>query len=244
MSTANKKSGSRSSSSAKSGSKAKVKPAASATRAWTQSSAKLYPFTPFAAEGAQEATNAATRQMQNAAEQMMQYSNNFMQQMFAQSPFNGSFANPASFGNAALNGAKEKVSNAAREGADQFSRTATVATQSINEAVELSRENAETIVECGNIAVAASKQIAAEAAKYVNAAFAHNVELSKQILSCRTLNDMFDLQNKFVKSNLDAFFNESVKMSELMFQCATDVSEPLNERISETTERLSKVIAA
>jgi phasin family protein len=236
MSSSTKKSGSRTSTASKTAAKAKVKPAASATRAWTQSSAKLYPFTPFAAEGAEAATQAATRQMQNAAEQMMQYSNSFVQQMFSQSPFNGAMGS--------IGGTKDKFTGAARDGVEQLSRSAGAATQSINEAVELSRENAETLVECGNIAMSASKQIAAETAKYVNTAFAQNVELSKQILGCRTLNDMFDLQNRFVKSNLDAFFSESVKLSELMFQCATDVSEPLNERISETTDRLSKVIAA
>jgi len=79
---------------------------------------------------------------------------------------------------------------------------------------------------------------------YMNQTFAQNVELSKQIFNCRTLNDMFDLSSRFVKSNLDGFFNESVKVSELAFNGAGEIAEPLNERISESTERLVKAVAA
>jgi hypothetical protein len=30
----------------------------------------------------------------------------------------------------------------------------------------------------------------------------------------------------------------------MLFQCATDVSEPLNERVSETSERMAKAMTA
>lgn len=209
----------------------KIKQAAAANQAWAQQSAKLYPFTQFDGKAAEDATKAAAQQMQSATEQMMKYGSDFMSQMFAAAP-------------SELNGAASKAKQVAREGADQVSRSANKATKSIGDVAELGRETSETIVECGNIAIAASKQLGAEVTGYINRTFANNVELSKEVLTCRTLNDMFDLNNKFVKSNLDAFFTESVKLSELMFQAASDVTEPLNERISETTDRLSKSFAA
>lgn len=231
MATVKKKSSSRSKTQAKP--QAKVKPAAAANQAWAQQSAKLYPFTQFNGKAAEDASAAATKQMQEAAEQMMKYSSDFMQQLFA-TPLHDKKALPLQ-GNA---------KDALAKNMEKISKTADTAQRSLNDVVELSRENAEAIVEAGNIAVGASKQVSAEVVNYVNTAFSHNVELSKQIFTCRTLNDMFDLNNKFVKSNLDAFFSESVKVSELLFQCATDISEPLNERLSETTQRLSKSFAA
>lgn len=232
MATAKKKTSSRTRSSARKAapkSQPKVKPAAAANQAWAQQSAKMYPFPPM--DSAQDATKAAAQQMQSATEQMMRYGSEFMNQMFASAP-------------AELSGVKAKVKEATRDNADRLSRSTSAATRSMNDVAELSRENAETLVECGNIAVAASKQLGAELTGYINRSFANNVELSKQAFTCRTLNDMFDLNNKFVKSNLDAFFNESVKLSELLFQAASDVSEPLNERLTETTDRLTKSFAA
>lgn len=228
MSTAKKKSTSRSKARPKV--QAKVKPAAAANQAWAQQSAKLYPFAQFNSTAAEDASAAATKQMQDAAEQMMKYGSDFMQQLFTA---------PAGFDKKTAS-----FQTAAREGAAKLSKGADSAQRSLNDVVEIGRENAEAIVEAGNIAVGASKQVSAEVVNYVNKAFNNNVELSKQVFTCRTLNDMFDLNNKFVKSNLDAFFNESVKVSEILFQCATDISEPLNERLSETTHRLTKTFAA
>lgn len=214
----------------------KAKSATAANAGWSQSSAKLYPFAQINSQSAEQVTQAsqaATKQMQDAAEQMMKYSSDFMQQMFSGT------ANPS-----ALNGSFQPAAKSTREAADQLSRGAANATKSMNDAVELGRENSEALVECSNIAASVSKQMSAEITNYLNKTFTQNNELSKQLLACRTLNDMFDLQNKFIKANLDAFFTESVKLSEMLFQCMSDVSEPLNGRVTETTERLSKAFAA
>ncbi len=211
--------------------KAKVKPAAAANKAWSQQSAKLYPFAQINSGAAEDASAAATKQMQDAAEQMMKYSTDFMQQMFA--PIAGE-----------ANGVAKKAASFQTSAKETVTKTTDNAQRSLNDVVELSRENAEAVVEAGNIAVGVSKQLGAEVTNYVNKSFSNNAELSKQMFTCRTLNDMFDLNNKFMKSNLDAFFNESVKVSEMLFQCATDISEPLNERFTETTQRISKSFAS
>jgi hypothetical protein len=140
--------------------------------------------------------------------------------------------------------AGEKVFAYGKDSADQLQKSAAATTRAMTEATELSRENAEAAMECGNMAVTISKSVSSELINYANHAFAQNVELSKQIFNCRTLNDMFDLSSKFVKSNLDGFFNESMKVSELAFQGANELAEPVNERISKSTERLVKAVAA
>lgn len=139
--------------------------------------------------------------------------------------------------------AKKHLVHMGQEGAAQLAKSADAASRSLNEMFSVGKENMDTCVTCGNIAVGATKSLGAEWFSYANQSFSQNVELSKELFGCRTLNDMFDLQSKMMKVNLDSFFSESVKMSELAFQCATEVSEPLNERISETADRLSKTLA-
>ena len=139
---------------------------------------------------------------------------------------------------------QEKFTSFARESAEQLSKTTGSTGRALNEAVELSRENPEAVAEVANLAVTMSKEVTAEIISYLNKVFSQNVDLSKQVMHCRTLNDVFDLIGKVTKTNLDSFFSENVKLSEMLFQCATDVSEPLNDRISETTERLTKALAA
>lgn len=63
------------------------------------------------------------------------------------------------------------------------------------------------------------------------------------VMSCCTLNDMFDLANRNSKTN-PTRSSRSVKLSEMIFQCATDISEPLNESVSSTTERPTTAMLA
>ncbi|PZP85233.1 MAG: hypothetical protein DI582_06605 [Azospirillum brasilense] len=220
---------------------------------WAKQSAKMYQL-PFAAGDVNEATRQAAEQVKSATESFVRAGNDMMSQMFGgaadpMAQWKGLFNQaaqrmPSMAGLPGANEAAAKMQNLARESADQMARTTGTANRAMGEAMELARENAEAMVECSNIAISVSKEIGAELITYANKTFSQNVELGKQLLSCRTLNDMFDLSSKFMKTNLDSFFSESVKLSEKMFQCATDVSEPLNERLSDTSDRMSKVIAA
>lgn len=222
-----------------------TKQAASLARDWQQQSAKLYQM-PFA----QGDVNKAAKEFQSMTENAVKASTDFFQQFFGQAPgfdakafsqFDPSKAF-AQFAGAAKAG--EQAFSFGKDAGSQIQKGAQSATRAVNEAAELSRENAEAAMQCGNIAVNVSKNISAEIINYANKSFAQNVELSKQIFNCRTLNDMFDLSSKFFKSNLDGFFNESVKVSELAFQGASEISEPLNERLSDSTERFVKAVAA
>lgn len=217
---------------------------------WMNQSSKMLPFPksmqqPDMAEAGKKAADT----MKSATESAMKMGSELMSQLFGQSgaamPDMKSFMPqmPAMQGFDA-NGAQEKMTSFARESAEQMQKSASSANRATAEAMELSRENAEALVQVTNIAVTVSKEVTAELISYLNKLFSQNVELSKQVLSCRTLNDMFDLSGRMVKTNLDGFFSESVKLSELLFQSANEISEPLNERVSETTERLNKALAA
>jgi hypothetical protein len=147
------------------------------------------------------------------------------------------------FKNGASDTQNKMMSFMGKEGAAHFAKSADAATRSMGEIFNIGRDNVETAVACSNIAVNASKNMGAELFSFANKSFSQNIEMSKELLGCRTLNDMFDLQSRVMKTNIDNLFNESVKLSELMFQCATQVSEPINECVSETTHRLSKTLS-
>jgi hypothetical protein len=230
---------------------------------WAKQSAKLYQM-PFAQGDVNAATQKAAESVKSATENMVKMSNEMMQQLFSQ-PSKAAATSP-SFDPSAffkqfqknmpqmpqmpsmpafdVGAAGEKISKFAHESSEQLSKASQGANRAAAEANEVARENIAALTEVLNVATTVSKELAAEMISYLNKQFAQNVELSKQALTCRTLNDMFDLSTRITKANLDAFFSQSVKVSEMVFQCATDVSEPINDRISESTERLTKVMAS
>lgn len=219
---------------------------------WAKQSAKLYQL-PFANNDAAAATQQVAEQVKSASEQFVRASSDIMSQMFGGTDpmaqwkslmSNASAGMPKMNGMPGAEATAEKMRDFTRESAAQATKAASDATRAMNEASELARENAEAFVECNNIAIAVSKEIGAELISYTNKTFSQNVELGKQLLSCRTLNDMFDLSTKIMKSNLDGFFSESVRLSEKLFQLGNDVAEPMNERFSDTSDRLTKSLKA
>lgn len=214
---------------------------------WAKQSAKLYQL-PFGNNDAAAATQQAAEQVKSATESFVRAGSDMMSQMFGgtdpMAQWKG-WMNQATTKAQHLPNAEEaaeKMRDFSRESAAQATRMAGDATRAMTEAGELARENAEAFVECNNIAIAVSKEIGAELISYTNRTFSQNVELGKQLFACRTLNDMFDLSSKFMKTNFDGFFSETVRLSEKLFQLGNDVAEPLNERFSDSSERMSRAI--
>lgn len=236
---------------------------------WAKQSAKLYQL-PFAQGDVGAVTQKAAESVKSATENMVKMGSDMMQQMFGpqqqqakaasaqaaldpaamfkqfqqqmpQMPNMGQMPQMPGLDMAA---ATEKLNGFARETSEHLNKASQSANRAAAEAVEVSRENLQAVTEILNVATSVGKELATEVVSYLNKQFAQNVELGKQLHQCRTLNDMFDLSTRITKANLDAFFSESVKVSEMVFQCATDVSEPLNARISESTARMTKAMAS
>jgi len=140
--------------------------------------------------------------------------------------------------------AQEKAVAVVREGADHVSRSAQAATRSLDEAISISHEQIEAIMKSTNLAGDTARKLMDELFSYTNEVFARNVEISREVFSCRTINDALDLQNKIIQTNVDGLLNEASKISEMMFDYATQAVDPIGERVSEVMDRITKSIAA
>lgn len=199
-----------------------------AKKAAPKAAAKMTPNLKAQFAQVSEMPAAAQAAQQNATE-MMSQSNAMLNDWLSTSA-------------AELQKAQDKLFAVSRESASHLSRSTDSASGSIQGVVDFGRENVEACVECGNIAANISQSMSQEMAEAANRTIAQNVELSKDMFNCRTLNDVFDLQSRFMKTNMEHFFNESMKMSELAFQSAADASQPLNERMNDASEKMKDLV--
>lgn len=139
--------------------------------------------------------------------------------------------------------AQEKAFALGRESAENFAKSADTVTKALYESVSTSRDSVETCIECGNMTASFARDLSSDLMEYANQSFSDNMEASKELLSCRTLNDIFALQNKIVKNSIDRFFSESVALSEKIFEYSSEVLEPLNERMANASDKLSKALS-
>ncbi len=140
--------------------------------------------------------------------------------------------------------AQEKAFAMGREGAQHVAKSADAVTKAMYEGISMSRDNIETCMECGNATAALAKDLSTELFEFTNKAFSEQLELSKEFFACRTINDMFELQNRLFRTAVDNMFNESAKISTMVFEYTSEAMEPINERVAQATEQFSKVLAA
>ncbi len=138
---------------------------------------------------------------------------------------------------------QEKAFEMGRESAEHITKSADAITKSLYDVIAMSRDNVEALVECGNLTASLAKDVSGELVEYANKAFSDNVEISKDIFACRTINDMVELQSKIIKSSIDSFFSQSSKLSNMLFEYSAEALEPINERVAEATEQMSKALS-
>jgi hypothetical protein len=138
---------------------------------------------------------------------------------------------------------QSKILAFGREASTNLSKSTEAASRNLSEVLELSRENVEAVVETTNVTGEVARNLAEEIYGFANQAFTNSVEHSKSFLSCRTINDVLDVQNKYFLTTVDLFFNQSVKMSDMLFRFANDAAEPLQSRAASATKRFSKSLS-
>lgn len=131
-----------------------------------------------------------------------------------------------------------------RESAETVSRAMDAATRTLNDLVALYRENVGVANEVGNILSDITRTANAELVSYANTNFSDNLDIFNECFSCRNVNDVLELNSKWVSTNLDNLFAQSSRLADIVFQFASEASEPVNDHILESAERLSKSLAA
>lgn len=139
---------------------------------------------------------------------------------------------------------QEKVLSISKENIEKWSETTDRTVRSFVEIFAANQDQVEALLESSKIATDLGRDLQEQLVSEINALFSENVELSKELLACRTLNDLVQVQNRALQSNVSHFFNQSARLSEAWFKLAIDAVEPINTQAAQVTARLNKSLAA
>lgn len=104
----------------------------------------------------------------------------------------------------------------------------------------LGKGNVDAVVEAGTVWAKGAEQIGKQVMALTQNSMQSSVVTAKALLGCKTLREVMDLQADFARSNFDALVNEGTKLSELSFKVANEAIAPIQARMSETVEKLTK----
>lgn len=139
---------------------------------------------------------------------------------------------------------QEKVLLMSQENLEKWSKSTDKTVRSFAEIFAVNKDQVDALMESSKIATDLGRDLHEKFVADVNALFSENVELSKDLLACRTLNDLVEVQNRVLQCNMSHFFSQSARLSEVFFKLATDVAEPISTQATQATVRLNKSLAA
>lgn len=119
--------------------------------------------------------------------------------------------------------ASERASEQAREGERQ-----------INAA---SAAGAEAAMRAGSSAAEGMKDLTDVWAKYAEEVMRQTSEASRALISCRSLTEMFEIQSRLIRGNLEAFLDQSGKMAEIAGRMVSRPFEALKQASEARTDR-------
>lgn len=113
-----------------------------------------------------------------------------------------------------------------------------------NEAANTSRQGFEACAKSGNVLVQGAEQFFKTYVSIAQASAERQGEAFKQLLACKTLNEVTETQNKIAQDNFEELMQATTKLSEISIKIATEVFEPINEEVSKTIKKASEKVAA
>lgn len=131
----------------------------------------------------------------------------------------------------------EKVEATMTKGPIQFDKFA-------QDAANAGKENMDAMMQSGNIFMNGFEEIMKTCMTMTQQAADKNTKAVKNLMGCKTLNDLTEAQTKIVRQNFEDFIAGTTKLSELSMKVATDSFAPLNVRMGDTAKKARESMAA
>ena len=122
---------------------------------------------------------------------------------------------------------------AARQGAEklqgQMDATLGTAGRASQEAARRTSENMELMKRLAETMASGAKEAASELAEWTRQVSERQNEATRQIAQARSLDEVLDMQNRYIRENLQALLDFSAKVSRLSAEKASEASGHLDQ---------------
>jgi phasin family protein len=141
------------------------------------------------------------------------------------------------------------AAEAAKSTVEQFTAASNVAFKdgvekslaAMNELNAHSKKNLEAVVASATAATKGAEALGAQAMAFSKTVFDAQVSAAKTLAGAKSVQEVVELQTSYAKSALETYMTEFGKMTDVVSASVKDAMKPLNERVTETVERLQAV---
>jgi len=139
--------------------------------------------------------------------------------------------------------ASETVEQAVQATREQVEKASAAATQGYGDFTAFQKDAFDALVRSSEILARGAEALGKEYFSFAQHTATANSEATKALLAARSLQEVVDLQSKMVRTNFDKSVDEGGKISEMSLKIASDAFEPLQKQISVAVETAMKPLS-
>lgn len=117
-----------------------------------------------------------------------------------------------------------------RRQAEQMQSLMAVPSRVYGDVGNLSRDDVDALVQSGARLAKGVQDMSWEMMQYTQQSLQMGMRVANDLMTCRTVEDMLDVQRNFMRQSVDTFLQESARLLEMSSNVATDAVNPLNDR--------------
>jgi hypothetical protein len=100
-----------------------------------------------------------------------------------------------------------------------------------------SQAGTQAMMRAGSVLAEAVGEMTNAWAHYTEEVMRQTSEASRALIGCRSLTDMFEIQSRFMRGNLQAFLDQSSKLADIAGRVAKEPSEAMQQASNPQTPR-------
>ena len=150
----------------------------------------------------------------------------------------------------AVNAGREAWQGFIASGADNYEKAMAdagdhwkKATGGYEDIAAVNKENVDAMIEVTTVYAKGVEAIGAQWMAFGKSMVESHVKATQDAFGAASLKEAVDMQNDSMKSSYEGWVAQNTKISEMTQDLAKKVSEPMNERVSETVAKMTKAAA-
>lgn len=109
---------------------------------------------------------------------------------------------------------------------------------------QISKDNVDALVRSSQILAKSAEQISRAIAGFAQSSLEMSAQAGQAVLGVKTISDLIELQSEYARNSMDHFIAGTSKITDISVKVANEAIEPINQRVNEAVEKISKQIAA
>ncbi|CAA7619869.1 phasin family protein [Magnetospirillum sp. UT-4] len=130
-----------------------------------------------------------------------------------------------------------QVADIGRRQADQVRSLMGNSARVYSDVGNVSRDDVDALVQSGARLAKGMQEVSWEVVKYTQQSMQMGMKAANEIMTCRTVDDLLNVQRNFMRQSVDNFLQESARLLEISSDVASEAVNPLSDRIGEGTRQ-------